>query len=438
MIWVFWIFAGALFCLIAAIAYGFLAPLKVHVRAHLPLTVHPDPVLIHENAPFVGLALSGGGARAAAFAAAGMQALHDRGLLDAVTHVSSVSGGGFAASYLATHPLAPGPPSNDYFAKMQKVMGHDYFWDTQMQQLRKPKRLFSPSRRLQSLQEALERPDFLQNAKIGDLPRDRTFYFNTVSYDTGQRFVFSNAALPPYDATTANDLPVALRSRSFSDGAGDRVTPSDLPLSLAVATSAAFPPYLGPMTIQMDNVANGPKTNAPTQYWHLGDGGVLENQGVETLREAIYATPNTTSATIYCFDAGQELDSDLSHNTLDISIWSRDVTRLVDVLSTYAATQRKTHYAAIDARMGKQIDLIAFNYMDVVRLARSDNPPDPKWLDWSAWKFDSAKDRLESRTPADHLAKIPTALKITPCNQELISEAAKFLVNQKFPLTTPT
>lgn len=423
-----WGLVGLIACIIVAITNGFIAPLRVHFTVRLPQAAQPVQDAGGKDRPFVGLALSGGGARAAVFATAGMKALEVRGLLADVTHVSSVSGGGFAASYLALHPI-PEAGADAYFAKMQGVMAHDYFWDTQIQQLRKPSRLFSPSRRFQSLQEALERPDFLENATFAALPRDRKFYFNAVSYDTGQRFVFSNATLPPYGVLGANALPVALRSLSFFNADGDRVTPSNLPVSLAVATSAAFPPYLGPMTIQVDA-----DDGAATQYWHLGDGGVLENQGVETLREAIYAQPDPAPATIYSFDAGQELDSDLSHNTLDISIWSKDVTRLVDVLSVYAATQRNTHYDAIDARTGAQIDLITFNYMDVVRLARSDNPPDPKWLTWDGWINATEKDRQESATPADHLAKIPTALKITPCNQELISEAAAFLVNQQFPL----
>ena len=432
MSWLLGIFAVGGLCLAAAMAYGFLAPLKVHFKAQVPVARPHGQTLQSTDAPFVGLALSGGGTRAAIFAAAGMKALHDRGVLEKVTHVSSVSGGGFAASYLALHAVPGGAQSDPYFAKMQSILAHDYFWDTQMGQLRKPDRLFSPSRRLQSLKEALDREDFLQNKTFGALPKDRTFYFNAVSYDTGQRFVFSNGTLPPYDATGLNDLPIALRSRAFTGENGERVTPQNLALSLAVATSAAFPPYLGPMTIEV-----GDKASQSTQYWHLGDGGVLENQGVETLREAIYASQDAGRATIYSFDAGQELDSDLSHNTLDISIWSRDVTRLVDVLSTYAGDQRTTHYDAIDARSGRQIELISFNYMDVVRLARSDTPPDPKWLSWDGWTHCTVQDKQESRTPADHLAKIPTALKITPCNQELISEAAAFLVNQTFPTTSP-
>jgi len=405
MSWLFGILTVGAMCLIAAITYGFLAPLKVHFKAQVPLAEPQGQNPQLKDAPFVGLALSGGGARAAIFAAAGMKALQDRGLLERVTHVSSVSGGGFAASYLALNPVPAGEHSAAYFAKMQSVLGHDYFWDTQMGQLRRPDRLFSPSRRLQSLQDALDRPDFLNNQTFGALPKDRTFFFNAVSYDTGQRFVFSNGTLPPYDATGSNDLPIALRSRAFTSETGNRVTPPNLPISLAVATSAAFPPYLGPMTIEISGTAG-----QPPQYWHLGDGGVLENQGVETLREAIYARPHQSHATIFSFDAGQELDSDLSRNTLDISIWSRDVTRLVDVLSTYAATQRNSTYDAIDARTGRQIDLITFNYMDVVRLARSDAPPDPKWLSWTGWKHCTANDRLESRSPAEHLAKIPSQI----------------------------
>jgi predicted acylesterase/phospholipase RssA len=430
MSWVFWIIAWVIACVIAAIAYGFLAPLKVHFTTRLPLAEKGDWIGPAQDAPFIGLALSGSGARAPIFAAAGIEALQRRGLLSGVTHVSSVSGGGFAASYLALHPV-PADATDTYFNKMRHVLSHGYFWDTQMGQLRNPSRLFSPSRRFQSLQEALDRPDFLRNTTSTDLPTDRRFCFNTVSYDSGHRFVFSNTVLPRIDDMDVSDLPISLRSLSFTDTAGHLKTPGSVPVSLAVATSAAFPPYLGPMTIEVKD-----HQELELQYWHLGDGGVLENQGVETLREAVYAQKPRAPAIIYSFDAGQELNRDLSRNTLDISVWSRNMTRLVDALSVCAAPKRNTHYAAVDARTGTQIDLMTFNYMDVVRLARSENPPDPKWLSWSERRCDNAKDRLESRSPADHLAKIPTALKITRCHRELISEAAHFLVNQRFPLRT--
>ncbi|MCA8930952.1 MAG: patatin-like phospholipase family protein, partial [Rhodospirillaceae bacterium] len=61
----------------------------------------------------IGLALSGGGSRAALFAAAVLEQLAEAGLALQITHISSVSGGGFAAAYFATHPLAAACPGGD-------------------------------------------------------------------------------------------------------------------------------------------------------------------------------------------------------------------------------------------------------------------------------------------------------------------------------------
>lgn len=429
MTWMMWVLVIAAVALAVAVVNGFLAPLIIHLRTQPGQGTGADGFDPTPGAEFVGLALSGGGARAAIFAAAGMEALHRRGRLASVTHVSSVSGGGFAAAYLALNPVPEAAQSRAYFDKMQTALAHDFFWDTQTRQLRKPLRLFSPSRRLSSLQEALDRPDVLNAARMSDLPRDRAFFFNAVSYDTGQRFTFSNAALPPPDAASDHLLPAALRTLSFSDAAQDRVTPPSMPISLAVATSAAFPPYLGPMTIEV-----APASDAPPQYWHLGDGGIVENAGVETLREAVYARGEGARATIYAFDAGKQLDKDLSRNTHNISIWSRDVTRLVDIITVYGDAHRKTLYGALDDKTGVEIDLITFNYMDVVTYARTAASETSEWLRWSAWTHATPADRLQSESPAEHLAKIPTALNITPCHRELIARAAEFLVQQRFPL----
>ena len=428
MHWIVWGLLALIVCVVLAVLNGFIAPLKVHYRTRL--SAHSAvPTSDPSGAPFVGLALSGGGARAAVFGAAGMKALHERGLLAAVTHVSSVSGGGFPASYLALHPVPDTGPANDYFDQMQDVVAHDYFWDVQMGQLRKPFRAFSPSRRLTSLQEALARPDFIGSATVADLPANRSFFFNTVSYDSGQRVTLGNGVLPsPDDAKALSALPSRLRSMSFSDAGTLRPAPDDFPVTLAVATSAAFPPYLGPTTIELEQ-ADG---QSP-QYWHLGDGGVFENPGVETLREAIYARGPGQTATIYGFNAGMQLDSNLSKNTLDISIWSRDVTRLVDVLTVYATSHRETMFDVLDEKHGMNINFVDFNYMDIARLTQSGTPPHPRWLSWDTWKFSTPADRAQSATPAEHLAKIPTAFKISDGHRELIAAAAEDLVELHYP-----
>jgi NTE family protein len=56
------------------------------------------------KAPFIGLALSGGGSRAIAFHLGCLRTLHDRGVLDKVRVISSVSGGSVIAAAYAYWP----------------------------------------------------------------------------------------------------------------------------------------------------------------------------------------------------------------------------------------------------------------------------------------------------------------------------------------------
>jgi len=56
---------------------------------------------------FIGVALSGGGARASVFAAAAIEVLAEEGLMERTTHISSVSGGGFAAAYYVLNEPKP-------------------------------------------------------------------------------------------------------------------------------------------------------------------------------------------------------------------------------------------------------------------------------------------------------------------------------------------
>lgn len=425
-----WIGFGVLaYVFVAALLNGFFTPLHTHFETELEpqanVAYRRGPVPAVER-PFVGLALSGGGARAAVFAAAGMEALAKRGRLDEVSHVSSVSGGGFPASYLGLYSLKDCVETDcgtAGFDQLRRVMAHNFFRDVEVNQLLAPDRLFSPSLRLISLQEALDRRDFLAKKTFADLDRNRTFFFNAVSYDTGQRFAFSNGDLPPPDARGAHDLPGEIRSLSFSDATGQRKTPAHVPVSLAIATSAAFPPYLGPMTIQINDAAGRAK-----EFWHLGDGGVVENTGVETLREAIYARSDPRRARIYSFNAGLRLDKDLSKNTHDISIWSRDVARIVDVLLEYSGGHRETLFVELDRTQGKDIEVISFDFMDVAGLVEEGKITDSKWVDWSEWSRCGWWDRKGDATPAQHLAGVPTSLKISKCNADLMAGAAEALV----------
>lgn len=66
------------------------------------------------NSKYVGLALSGGGIRSASFCTGVLQGLEEIGVLDKVGYLSTVSGGGYAASWFMLHDdadlLSPGSP----------------------------------------------------------------------------------------------------------------------------------------------------------------------------------------------------------------------------------------------------------------------------------------------------------------------------------------
>ncbi|MHC4608327.1 MAG: hypothetical protein ACYTAF_15560, partial [Planctomycetota bacterium] len=73
-----------------------------------PLDSEPsaEPSECHLGGAFedlVGVGVSGGGSRAAVFAAAGLEALWEHGVIENVTHLSSVSGGSIAASYFVAN-----------------------------------------------------------------------------------------------------------------------------------------------------------------------------------------------------------------------------------------------------------------------------------------------------------------------------------------------
>lgn len=410
-----------------ALVWGLLWPLEVH--RIIQQSESQSPYEGHTR-PFVGLAFSGGGARAALFGAAGMAALEKRGLLTDVTHVSGVSGGGFPASYLATNPVPdcaaeayPETCTAAYFQEMHQAVGHDFFRDLTKRQLTKPWRIMRPSARLWSLQEALDKR-FLQNATFGDIADGRAFYFNTVSYDTGQRFVFSNAAIPHPLTDDKHLLPSGVRALSFSTPDMLLATPDDFPLSMAVATSAAFPPYLGPLTLQFDMAGN-----PSPRYRHLGDGGVLENSGIETLREVALANGAEASALIYAFDAGQSLDKNLSQNRLDISIFSTDLTQFVDVLLSYASAQREAFFNELITHHGLQIEVKTFDYLNVENIVSVPHANSLQWISWTHWPEScAAHARDNSASPFERLRDIPTDLRISECDAALITQAAEFLV----------
>src|SRR5580765_8664300 len=183
----------------------------------------------------IGVAISGGGSRAALFGAASLEALAKlqvgspaHSLLEDVSVISSVSGGSMATSYFAAVkprkdvPMltASGELSAEYqtfFAKYKETMNQDYekplLWHNLVRL-----RWFNPAWTAKSLAEYLN-SQFLKDMTFqhvrerelsGEIPR---LLINTTLYNDGRRLVFTTV---PHEQTQY-DL---LKDVSRSVGAG--------------------------------------------------------------------------------------------------------------------------------------------------------------------------------------------------------------------------
>ncbi|MCI5045815.1 MAG: patatin-like phospholipase family protein [Aquisalinus sp.] len=366
---------------------------------------------------FVGLAFSGGGSRAALFAAAGAEALHEAGILPRVTHVSSVSGGSMASSYLlgsppeACGPLVPAKKVSceaNYFARYKAAMRENYFLPMEVGQVLHPNRFLSPTRRITSLQEAFDNK-YLGKKTFGDLTDNRALFINAASYDDGRRFVFSNIAIPVVENPTGHLQKKTLLARSFNLNDCNAPTPDDFPLALAVAASAAFPPALGPVSIEVPPAC---KTTS-TQYWHLGDGGILENTGVETLQEILLRQSMRGDAPdramIFSFDAGkrESIESNLANKNL--RLWTSDPGRVVSITNM----RGDAYQSIVWEQMEKDLNFP----VKIIRIRYSDHVP-TRWPDSCSNKV------RRNSTLAEQLQSVPTRFNISDCDADLIEAAA--------------
>lgn len=171
----------------------------------------PEPDMV------LGVALSGGGSRAALFGASGLEALArvrapgGGSVLDQVTHLSSVSGGSLAASYFAmkkpskgTMVLGPdGALTEEYkafFAATKEEVSQDFERALLWRQIGSFRWIFDPASAAQSLTELFTERllgpvtmgDLSAREVRGDAPR---LIINTTLYNNGRRLLITT--LPP-------------------------------------------------------------------------------------------------------------------------------------------------------------------------------------------------------------------------------------------------
>jgi NTE family protein len=217
---------------------------------------------------FVGLALSGGGSRAANFSAAVLESLDQVGILKNVDAISSVSGGGLPGAYYALHGQATD------WALLKTKLSSDLWSMT----LRKwiapwnlPNAVFSSQTKTDLLADVLDEVLF-DGKTYKDLPRHSPIFLANATDLTsgGQRVVLSSDYF-------VGELHSSMRNFRIAN---------------AVAISAAFPGVFDSATLERFRPVEiwvplaGSKSWDPSSFIHLIDGGASDNLGVETLWDA--------------------------------------------------------------------------------------------------------------------------------------------------------
>ncbi len=414
----------------------------------------PAPTKVPEQ--IVGVALSGGGSRASVFSAAVLEALWERGYIDLVTHVSSVSGGSLAGAYFAANLPACGALRSteeqdvcwrEFFADYKLAMRSHFFRSMTGRQVTRF-RFASNTRLAISLQETID-AQFLHGMTFGDLADKNAsmigeglfppvLIINTTSYDNGRRVVFSNMCLSEDPPAMANDIggnPLddpALRGLGIAPPGCDQPAPQDMPLSLAVTTSAAFPGFVGPITIEVPATCEG----EGLEYWHLADGGLADNSGLDSIEEVILrqhrAEPRILKRALI-FSVANTLTEDESDLRQIKNFWPSQ--HAGQGVLAYTGRSQGYHrlfwekFKGDLATDGIVVENIEFPIME----ANLDHWPASCPQAARSAKQDPEEVRAEI---AEAVASIPTAYSISECNADLLELAARDVVGSRLDSAT--
>lgn len=210
-------------------------------------------ILVGSTEKRIGMALSGGGFRAAAFHLGAFRKLHQLGLLWKLDLLTCVSGGSIAGAFLACHWR-----EEDALDKLEA-----YLRNTSIAVSSVIGGILDPFHsRLDKLAATYEH-DLYGQRTLGSLKGGPRLYLNATNLATGNMFFFVTGG--------AGDAEMGEWELGTVDATG-------FPLSRAVAASSAFPPVFPPLKIDRSEYPA-----AGVEYVTLADGGVYDNLGVNPL-----------------------------------------------------------------------------------------------------------------------------------------------------------
>ena len=201
-----------------------------------------------------GLALSGGGYRASLFHLGVTRRLHELGILQQITRLSSVSGGSILAGFLAHRmlerdsvQLAFDDWEAEVSAPFRQLTRKDIRTGLLMRHI--AWNWVWPAPRARGLEKAFRKR--IGARRLVELPAK--------THDSIE-FIF-----------LATNIEKGTPWRFTAEHVGTYSTPKAMTIAEAVAASACFPPIFGPIKVKKDGRTIG----------HLTDGGVYDNTGME-------------------------------------------------------------------------------------------------------------------------------------------------------------
>jgi len=252
----------------------------------------------------IGLALSGGGVRASAFHMGVLKYFATLGLIQNVRFLSTVSGGSLVSGLLMSKNEKKWPTDLQAFTNArQEVRAVLTGKNLQLSALL---RMLNPLNWRHLFSRANVVADSLEGlwdikGSLGDLPTLPVWEVNGTTMETGRRWRFVSG-------------PGAI----MGDGATGNWGAKDYRLANAMAASAAFPGGVSPLQVTADpnkatlrypDAMNAVLRNTGRRSWHIADGGVYDNLGLEPLFDASSRTIRKTCGCdfIIVSDAGSPL-----------------------------------------------------------------------------------------------------------------------------------
>lgn len=285
--------------------------------------------------PAIALALSGGGIRAMVFHLGVMKHLAERGLLENVVRVSTVSGGSLLVGLLLQQNLLRWPTSEQFLARSLPALRESLC--TRSLQWGAARRLLNPMNwrfllsRANLLAMTLRREWQVRGA-LGDLPEAPEWSINGTTAENGKRFRF--------------------KRHDIGDYALGYASAERFPLASALAVSAAFPGGFGPLSLDARRFDwrrrswdDPPEAAKPVEaafpQLHLYDGGVYDNMGLEPFFDAGRQRPKQEGVFIICSDAGAPLASGFNKGPLNVF----RLKRVADIMSEQSRSLRVRAFA---------------------------------------------------------------------------------------------